>query len=456
MSARPGPTAPFTYLRSRSRAARIACIYVVLSLLWIWASGWLVQHLASNPGWQVRLEDLKGTAFVLLTGGLLYVALKQSFHRLEASRTSLVAANRQLAALAAFPQLCPIPILEFDEDGLIVYENDAARAQSEPDGPAAILPPDVDAVLSGCLASGEPILALDAERGGAHWRWWFFPNDERNRTYAFGRERTPEAELDTQITRAAAMESVGRMAAGIAHDFNNVLTAIGGYSELLERELAGDPGHAEDAHAIAAEVHRARGLIRQLMLLGRSQPQAPAELDMNQHLLQIERLVRHLVPRNVELRFALCDGPVPIQFDPQELEQAVMNLISNAGDAMPKGGVVTVSTEIRAPARAVLRVTDTGTGIAPNDLPHIFEPFFTTKPAGQGTGLGLASAYGIVKRNGGEIDVETVAGSGSTFLMWLPLTRPVRSNQGTAANQQNSTQRSRGGPVDGDTGERAG
>ena len=446
MSVQTRLSAPIVHLRRTSPATRIAGVYVFLALLCLWISSWLVESLVSSPRLETRWEEIEATAFVFVTGGVLYLVLARSFRRLSEAQTTLIGANQRLANLATFPELCPIPILEFDQAGALLYQNAAARAQSGPGGPAAILPVDVDAVLRDCLVSGEQVLDLDVERSGANWRWWFFPNDERTRTYAFGRDRTHEAELDAQLTRAARMESVGRMAAGIAHDFNNVLTAIGGYSELLERELKGDPAHADDAHAIAAEVHRARGLIRQLMLLGRSQPQAPTEIDMNQHLLQIERLVRHLVPKDVELRFALCNQPVPVRFDAHELEQAVMNLISNAGDAMPKGGIVTVSTEIEESGRAVLRVADTGTGIAPDDLPRIFEPFFTTKPAGKGTGLGLASAYGIVKRNGGDLAVETAPGVGSTFVITVPLTGPARASRGGgAALKRRSANRPRQG-----------
>jgi len=418
-------SAAAAHLRPLPRAAKIALVYAALGLFCVWTSAWVFQWFGSESGVHVSWEEIEATAFVLLTGAVLYILLARTFHRLGESQASLLAANLQLTNLATFVELCPIPVLEFDESGAMLYQNDAAREQSGPGGPPAILPAHAETIIRECLANAAPVLGLDTERNGAHWRWWFFPNDDRDRTYAFGRERTHEVELAMQLTRAARMESVGRMAAGIAHDFNNVLTVIGGYSELLEDELKSDAGHAGDAHAIAAEVQRARGLIRQLLLLGRSQPPAPTEIDVNHHLRQIEPLVRHLVPRNVQLRFTLCEQPVPVRFDAYELEQAVMNLISNAGDAMPDGGIATVSTEIQPPARAVLRVTDTGTGIAPDDLPHVFEPFFTTKPAGKGTGLGLASVYGIVNRNGGRIDVETSEGRGSSFVVRLPLTAPL-------------------------------
>jgi PAS domain S-box-containing protein len=249
------------------------------------------------------------------------------------------------------------------------------------------------------------------------------------------RDVTDRVRLEDQLRQAQKMEAVGRLAGGVAHDFNNLLTAISGYSELLLSDLApGDPRRA-DVEEIKKATERAASLTRQLLAFSRRQVLQPRVLDLNVVVAGAEKLLRRLIGEDIRLvtRFEPALGAV--RADAGQIEQVVMNLAVNARDAMPGGGTLTVETrnaditvarrtEEQAPmppGRYVeLRVSDTGVGIGAEVKRHIFEPFFTTREKGTGTGLGLATVYGIVKQSGGFIWVDSEPGRGATFTIHLP------------------------------------
>ncbi|HXE76430.1 MAG TPA: PAS domain S-box protein [Candidatus Xenobia bacterium] len=246
--------------------------------------------------------------------------------------------------------------------------------------------------------------------------------------------------LEEQLRQSQKIEAVGRLAGGIAHDFNNVLTAIMGYADLLADQLSADDPRQHDALEIRRAAERAAALTRQLLAFSRRQVLQPVVLDINNVVGSVDALLRRLIGDEVELAVA-CDPAVGrVLADPGQVEQVLMNLVVNARDAMPDGGRILVSTGVAVvgedgfaqavgpdppgPGRYVtLSVSDTGQGIPPEILPHIFEPFFTTKPSGKGTGLGLATVYGIVKQSGGHIVVDTEPGRGTTFTIFLPETQ---------------------------------
>jgi PAS domain S-box-containing protein len=256
------------------------------------------------------------------------------------------------------------------------------------------------------------------------------------------RHRAAQAlhEREEQLRQAQRLEAVGRLAGGIAHDFNNVLTAIMGYADLLADQLSADDPRQHDALEIRRAAERAAALTRQLLAFSRRQVLQPVVLDINNVVGSVDALLRRLIGDEVELAVA-CDPAVGrVLADPGQVEQVLMNLVVNARDAMPDGGRILVSTGVAVvgedgfaqavgpdppgPGRYVtLSVSDTGQGIPPEILPHIFEPFFTTKPSGKGTGLGLATVYGIVKQSGGHIVVDTEPGRGTTFTIFLPETQ---------------------------------
>jgi signal transduction histidine kinase len=247
------------------------------------------------------------------------------------------------------------------------------------------------------------------------------------------RAATQQRRLEEQLIQSQKMEGIGRLAGGVAHDFNNLLTAILGYAELMESQLE-DEGLRSELREIRLAGERAAALTRQLLAFSRRQVLQPRTLDLNALVSDVEKMLARLIGEDVALVTRLEPALGSVRADPGQLEQVIMNLAVNARDAMPKGGTLTFETAnavLEADfvsvhpgalpgAHVVLTVTDTGTGMTDEVRSHAFEPFFTTKEKGKGTGLGLATAYGIVKQSGGYITVESEAGRGTTFRIYLP------------------------------------
>jgi diguanylate cyclase (GGDEF)-like protein len=241
-------------------------------------------------------------------------------------------------------------------------------------------------------------------------------------------------QVQAQLRQAQKMEVVGRLAGGVAHDFNNLLMVIKGYSELLaERLRENDPLRRMAEEALKA-ADRAAALTGQLMAFSRQQKLQPKVLDLNAVIAEVEKLLRRLLGEHIELATVAEPGLAPVEADPGQIEQVILNLAVNARDAMPEGGKLTIATSgvelnpgfVRShhgakPGSYVrLTVSDTGVGIDRATQMRIFEPFYTTKEMGRGTGLGLATVYGIVKQSGGYIGVESESGKGTTFSVYLP------------------------------------
>jgi two-component system, cell cycle sensor histidine kinase and response regulator CckA len=240
--------------------------------------------------------------------------------------------------------------------------------------------------------------------------------------------------LEAQLHQAQKMEAVGKLAGGIAHDFNNLLTAIGANAAMAGTE----PGVPEPVRTMLGEISQAvdsaANLTRQLLAFSRKQIVAPRVLNLNAVILQLQPLLRRLLGEDLELRPSLATGLGQVRIDPGQVEQVVVNLAVNARDAMIGGGILTLETanvrleqdDVRSHAMAapgdyvLLAVSDNGTGMTPEARAHLFEPFFTTKEPGRGTGLGLAVVYGVVKQNGGLIEVYTEPGHGTTFKIYWP------------------------------------
>jgi two-component system cell cycle sensor histidine kinase/response regulator CckA len=240
--------------------------------------------------------------------------------------------------------------------------------------------------------------------------------------------------LEAQFVQSQKMQAIGQLAGGVAHDFNNLLTAISGHCDLLLlRHDEGDPAYG-DLVQINQNANRAASLVGQLLAFSRKQTLSPEIVDLSEAMSELTHLLSRLVGETVRLRLSHDDAVPPIRVDKRQLEQVIMNLVVNARDAMPDGGEITVETAavtLEAEMRrnraaippghyAVVRVRDTGVGIAQENLQKIFEPFFTTKKTGEGTGLGLSTAYGIVKQTGGFIFADSQPGHGTVFTLYFP------------------------------------
>ena len=245
---------------------------------------------------------------------------------------------------------------------------------------------------------------------------------------------TERKRLEDELRQSQKMEAIGLLAGGIAHDFNNLLTAIGGYTELVLDSFADTDRRREELQEVAKATRRAAALTRQLLAFSRRQILQPTVMDLNEMVGDIQRLLRRTIPENIDLQLEQSATVNAVRADRGQLELAVLNLAINAADAMPHGGRLRITTATRdvdhawarwhppmPPGRYVcLAVCDTGVGMTPDTQARIFEPFFTTKTAGEGTGLGLATVYGIVKQSDGFIWVESELERGTTFEVYLP------------------------------------
>jgi CheY-like chemotaxis protein len=230
------------------------------------------------------------------------------------------------------------------------------------------------------------------------------------------------------------MEAVGRLAGGVAHDFNNLLTVILGFSEVVRERVKGDQPALEAVEEVFQAAERATALTNQLLAFSRRQVAVPRVTSLNDVVRHIDKMLRRIIGEDIELRTKFSPGLSPAKIDPVHIEQVIMNLAVNSRDAMPQGGKLTIETanaeitgdragghlEIAAGRYVMLTVSDTGTGMDVATKSRIFEPFFTTKEPGKGTGLGLSTVYGIVKQNGGEVQVDSQPGHGTTFKIYFP------------------------------------
>jgi PAS domain S-box-containing protein len=254
---------------------------------------------------------------------------------------------------------------------------------------------------------------------------------------------TARIEMEEHMRQAHKMEALGQLAGGLAHEFNNLLTVISGYSDML---LDGCRADAEDRRSlehIAKAADRAAGLTRQLMTFSRRQVVQPKRFNLNQRISQMQSLLCGLVGEKIELKLTLGENFGEILGDPAQVDDVIVNLVQNARDAMPDGGRLLIETAaievgeafdqwhmpLNPGQHVMLTVIDTGVGMTPDVQARIFEPFFTTKAVGQGTGLGLAAVYGIVKDSGGSIRASSEPNQGTTFRLIFPLIWKVRDGQ---------------------------
>ena len=356
--------------------------------------------------------------------------------------TALKRSEEELRKLSRVVEQSPASIMITDMEGLIEYVNPRFCQVT---GYAA---EEVIGKKPSLLKSGETPQAEYARlwatvRAGKEWRGEFHNRKKGGELYwesasispihgADGRithllavkeDITEHKRLEEELRRAQKMEAFGQLAGGVAHDFNNLLTVIQGNAAALNDPALSAGDRLSLADEILQAADRAARLTRQLLLFSRKKPAQLRALDLNAVVADTAEMLRRLIGEHISLETRFAAGGAPVRADLGMMEQVLMNLVVNARDAMPQGGRVVVETgTVDGPAgpRVRLAVRDTGHGIAPDHLPHVFEPFFTTKDVGRGTGLGLATVFGIVQQHGGTIDLASRVGVGTTVEVLLP------------------------------------
>jgi PAS domain S-box-containing protein len=381
-------------------------------------------------------------AITFIGYGLLWWVRDRLNRAVEGARKAARAARRSEAALEALIRSSPVPTIGFDLAGVIRTWNPAAEAvfgwRAE-----EMIGRDAAALASSTSAGGQEdwlarVLAGDVVRGvRVGWRNRAGADvavdlhaallvEADGRPTGVVTQAIDETERETLRARIASverLEAVGQLAGGIAHDFNNLLTSVTGYAELLEASHDAEDPRRGDATEIRRAAERGADLVRQLLAFGRRQPFRPAVVDVNALIGGLLPMLAPTIGAQVRIRTELDPGLCLVRADPGQLEQVIVNLVVNARDAMPDGGLVEIRTttpEARDSPCARISVSDTGIGMDATTAARAFEPFFTTKGAGRGTGLGLATAYGIVRTHGGSITLRSTPGHGTTFDIDLP------------------------------------
>jgi signal transduction histidine kinase/CheY-like chemotaxis protein len=359
-------------------------------------------------------------------------------------------AEAELERLALFAQLNPNPAMELSQDGSLTYFNQAAADLAVSvgvDGPHGILPSNIPSIVQTCLSSNQSRVNLETKVGGRTLSWLFHPVRTSQVVHAYAEDITDRLNLEAQLRQSQKMESVGQLAAGVAHDFNNMLTIIQGHSGMLLAKSGQRQELLDSAQAIYFAAERAANLTRQLLMFSRKNVMQPKPVDLREIVLHMTKMLERLLGETIALEFQPPPEIPLILADSGMIEQIIMNLAVNARDAMPEGGKLAISTshmeinepyvqsnpEARTGSFVCLTVTDTGCGMDEDTMTRIFEPFFTTKEVGKGTGLGLATVYGITKQHDGWVDVASQPGTGTTFSVFFPAhSQPVEAKPSTS------------------------
>ena len=348
-------------------------------------------------------------------------------------------AEAEIQKLAAFPRFNPDPVMELAADGTLTYLNNAAREMALQLGvpqSEAILPRNAAAIAQECLRLGLSKLSQQIQINGRTVAWSFFPIIASQVVHCYGADITERLNLETQLRHSQKLESIGQLAAGVAHDFNNILTIIQGHSDRLIESCVDRSDLVEPLKLVSGAARRASSLTQQLLMFSRKQKLQPKVLDLNKIIANVGKMLERILGEHITLETRCGTGIPAIEADAGMIDQIIMNLSVNARDAMPKGGTLLISTTVACvdefyvqlhadahPGQFVrLSITDNGAGMSRETISRIFEPFFTTKEVGKGTGLGLATVYGIVKQHNGWVEVDSELGIGTTFNIFLPVT----------------------------------
>jgi PAS domain S-box-containing protein len=343
--------------------------------------------------------------------------------------------QEEVRILARFPEENPSPVMRLSPQGALLYANAASQPILEDWGCARgeDVPDDYRALALKAFASATP-MTVEVACGKSRYSMVLAPVVDAGYVNIYARDVTEQKSLESQLLQSQKMDAIGKLAGGVAHDFNNVLTAIIGYSDFLHMHMGKDDPLQQEIEEIRKAGQRAASLTHQLLAFSRRQIFQVKVLDLNTIVVGMEKMLRRLINESVSIDFFLDPALGLIRADAGQMEQALLNLVINASDAMPQGGKVTIETanavldesyarmhiSVKPGPHVRLVVSDTGTGMDKETREHLFEPFFTTKKEGKGTGLGLSMVYGIVKQSGGNIWVYSEPGKGTAFKIYLP------------------------------------
>jgi PAS domain S-box-containing protein len=394
----------------------------------------------------IPLIGPSGSPDRILTLAVETTERKRQEDRLRSSEARLARAQR-MANLGSWEQDLESGELQLSEDACRIFgmQPEASRTTIEtlfsrvhPEDQASVRETIQSApARGGCSQIDHRIILSDGtERFLRQYAEPLGNEAGRGRLLGTVQDVTEYKHLEEKFRRAQRLEGIARLAGGVAHDFNNLLVVINGYAQMILSELKAQDPLRDQAQEIINAGNRAAALTRQLLAFSRKQVMRPRVIDLDRLLTDLEKMLRRLIREDIEVKQNLTPELWSVKADPDQVEQVIMNLVLNARDAMPKGGVLTIATsnielgeqEVRGsldlkPGRYVsLTITDTGTGMTAETKRRLFEPFFTTKPLGEGTGLGLSMVYGIVKQHGGEVSFYSELGLGSTFKIYWPAT----------------------------------
>ncbi len=398
---------------------------------------------------QMALLDQFGElASLALDNARLYDAAQKEL----AERTK---AEEQLRKLSHVVEQSPVSIVITDLNGSIEFANQhfaelTGYTQSE------LIGQNPRVLKTGNTTQAEYKVLWETILSGHEWRgefqnikkngelYWEFAliapirNSSLEITHfmAIKEDITERKKMENQLRHSQKMEAVGQLAGGIAHDFNNILTAIIGYTTILQMKIPEESPLKSTTDQILASAERGSSLTQGLLAFSRKEVNNPGQIDLNGVLTRVEKLLIRLIGEDIRLSVLPSEQPLPVLADSMQMEQVLMNLATNARDAMPDGGEMIISTEIvqldsqfiaahgfgNSGRFALLTVSDTGHGMDPETVKHIFEPFYTTKETGKGTGLGLSIVYGIIKKHAGYISCHSLPGVGTIFHIYLPIT----------------------------------
>jgi len=442
----------------------IALLYAVFSVLWIALTDAIV-NTVSDPRTRLVLNTTKGIGFVIITALLLYLVISRLVHRMRQAQRSLAASEAEYRGVVrgANEGVCRLTRqnrigfvnprlatwLQRGEEELIglplsdfLHESEQRAFADQLDRWNKGIAEQHDFCLRAsdgseitAIVSGTPI---------------FGPGNSYSGCVLMLMDITERQRMEHLLQHSQKMEAVGRLAGGIAHDFNNILGIIIGYATLLKSQFKdGDKGKEYSA-SILGSSERAAALIRKMLAFSRKQEQSLqlAVIDLNEVVSDFAKMLPFVIGTDIRIALSTAPTPATVYADAGQIEQILMNLATNACDAMPKGGDLLVetgrmqSTSIPGTQNIIpglysfLRVTDSGTGMSAETKAMIFEPFFTTKDVGKGTGLGLSVVYGIIKQSKGYIVVESQPQQGSAFTVYLPFADAVVQPQAPASPEQ--------------------